>query len=79
MMAQQFKALAIFPGDLGSILSTYVAAYNSSFGGSEAVFWHLWVIRHTYGARENTNTHKIKIQFEQAAVPEFLGELLCNV
>jgi hypothetical protein len=53
-MDQWLKALAALPEDLGSIPSTHVAAYNSSFGNLTPS------CRHT--CRQNMSAHEIKIK-----------------
>lgn len=59
-MAQQLRALAALPNDLGSIPSTYLqltTVCNSSSRSSNN--------SHRYTCRLNTNAHKIKIIFKR--------------
>ena len=68
-MAQQSKALAALPEDLGSVTSTYMGAHNLS----NALFWPLWALHtcdtQTYMQAKQSYTYK----YEKTEVYRYEG------
>lgn len=63
------RTSVVLAEDPGWVPNTHTAAHNSSFRGSNALFWPLWAHRHTCGThtcRQNTHEHNIKINLKQS-------------